>query len=269
MTALLEVAEISKVYELETRLLPLLLGRRQKHIAVDRVSFSVPRGGVLGVVGESGCGKSTLARMILRLEPPSGGRIWFDGEDVTALSGAALNRVRKRTQMVFQDPGGSLNPRKPVRRVLRESLALGGLPKGGRDDAAAALLEQVGLGAGLLHHYPHELSGGQRQRVAIARALAMQPDLIVADEPVSALDVSLQAQIIHLLLRLRDELRLTLVFISHDLALVHHICNEVIVMQAGRIVERGAPANVLHDPQHPYTKLLLDAVPRAPHAMAR
>ena len=266
MTALLEVDGISKTYELENRLLPRLAGRRRPLLAVDQVSFSVPRGGVLGIVGESGCGKSTLARMIMRLEASSAGRIRFEGQDVTALSGPALAQMRKRIQMVFQDPGGSLNPRKPVRRVLRESLALGGRPKTEWDAASVALLDRVGLGAALLQHYPHELSGGQRQRVAIARALAMQPDLIVADEPVSALDVSLQAQIIHLLMKLRDELQLTLLFISHDLALVHHICSEVVVMQAGRIVERGTPADVLHRPQHAYTKLLLDAVPRSPHA---
>jgi len=217
------------------------------------------------VVGESGCGKSTLARMILRMEAPSTGRIRFAGQDVTTLSGAALTPVRKRMQMVFQDPGGSLNPRKTVRRVLDESLGLAGVARPGRGGAAVSLLERVGLGAAQLDNYPHELSGGQRQRVAIARALAMNPDLIVADEPVSALDVSLQAQIIRLLMRLRDELGLTLIFISHDLALVHHLCDEVVVMQAGRIVERGRPANVLHRPEHPYTQLLLDAIPQVAH----
>lgn len=261
MTALLDVVDVFKVYELKISWLPRLAGRAQSLTAVDAVSVSVPRGGVLGIVGESGRGKSTLARMIMRLETPTAGRIWFAGQDITDLSGPPLTVVRKRMQMVFQDAGGSLNPRKPVRRVLRESLALAGLPRPERDAAAAGLLDRVGLGAAMLEHYPHELSGGQRQRVAITRALAMGPDLIVADEPVSALDVSLQVQIIRLLMRLRDELQLTLVFISHDLALGHHFCDAVAVMKAGKIVERGAPSDVLHHPQHPYTRLLLDAVP--------
>ncbi len=253
---------LGKTYALNGGLLNRLTGRSRGLVAVAGVDLTLRRGDVLGVVGESGCGKSTLARMILRMEAPTAGRIRFDGQDITTLSGAALVPVRKRMQMVFQDPGGSLNPRKPVRRVLDESLGLAGVEKQGRDDAAVTLLERVGLGAAQRDQYPHELSGGQRQRVAIARALAMRPDLIVADEPVSALDVSLQAQIIRLLMRLRDELSLTLIFISHDLALVHHLCNDVVVMQAGRIVERGPPADVLHRPTHAYTKLLLEAVPR-------
>jgi len=261
LSPLLELDGVGKTYLLDDRLLTRLTGHTRSLTAVAGIDLSLRRGDVLGVVGESGCGKSTLARMILRMEAPTTGRIRFDGQDITALSGTALVPVRKRMQMVFQDPGGSLNPRKPMRRVLDESLGLAGLPPRDRADAAVALLERVGLGTAQLDLYPHELSGGQRQRVAIARALAMKPDLIVADEPVSALDVSLQAQIIRLLMRLRDELGLTLIFISHDLALVHHLCNEVVVMQAGRIVERGAPGEVLHRPAHAYTKLLLDAIP--------
>ena len=260
MTALLELNGVGKAYALRGS----LLARRRTVTALDGIDLSVRRGDVLGIVGESGCGKSTLARMILRMEPPTTGRIAFAGQDITTLSGAPLVAIRKRMQMVFQDPGGSLNPRKTVRRVLHESLRLAGLPPPDLADAALALLDRVGLGSAQLEQYPHELSGGQRQRVAIARALALEPDLIVADEPVSALDVSLQAQIIRLLMRLRDELGLTLVFISHDLALVHHLCNDVLVMQAGRVVERGPPAAVLHHPTHAYTRLLLDAIPRAP-----
>ncbi len=262
MRPLLQLEGVGKTYRLDDRLLARMTGRTRSLAAVSGVDLVLRRGDVLGVVGESGCGKSTLARMILGMETPSAGRIHFDGQDITALSGAALIPIRKRMQMVFQDPGGSLNPRKTVRRVLTESLGLAGVPSQERAGAAVSLLERVGLNATQLDRYPHELSGGQRQRVAIARALAMKPDLIVADEPVSALDVSLQAQIIRLLMRLRDELGLTLIFISHDLALVHHLCSEVVVMQAGRIVERGAPADVLHRPTHAYTKLLLDAVPR-------
>jgi ABC-type oligopeptide transport system ATPase subunit len=261
MKPLLEMVGVSKIYDLENRIIPRMLGRHRPLLAVDNVSFSVPRGGVLGIVGESGSGKSTVARMIMRLETPTAGAIRFNDIDIAHLSGAALTATRKRMQMVFQDPGGSLNPRKPVHRVLRESLSLAGVPHADHAAQSAALLERVGLSRTMLESYPHELSGGQRQRVAIARALAMSPDLIVADEPVSALDVSLQAQIIRLLMRLRDELNLTLVFISHDLALVHHLCSDVVVMQTGRIVERGAPSDVLHRPQHPYTKLLLDAIP--------
>ncbi len=253
MTALLEVEDASKIYRLP--------GWRAGEVrAVDRVSLSVPRGSVLGVVGESGCGKSTLAKLILRLEKPSSGRIRFDGTEIGHLSGAALRPLRQRMQMVFQDPTASLNPRKRVARVLDESLRLAGTPD--RAQAASMLLERVGLGPDLLGRYPHELSGGQKQRVAIARALAMGPELLVADEPVSALDVSLQAQVVRLLMRLREELSLTLIFISHDLALVHHLCDDMIVMQAGRVVEHGHPANVLHNPAHAYTRLLLDAVPR-------
>jgi len=262
MTPLLHLEGVSKTYQLEDRWLARLRGRTRRLAAVSGVDLAVRRGDVLGIVGESGCGKSTLARMILRMETPTAGRITFDGQDITPLSGAALVPVRKRMQMVFQDPGGSLNPRKTVRRVLGESLGLAGVERERRAEAAAKLLERVGLNADQLDRYPHELSGGQRQRVAIARALAMNPDLIVADEPVSALDVSLQAQIIRLLMQLRDELGLTLVFISHDLALVHHLCNDLVVMQAGRIVERGPPREVLHQPAHPYTRLLLEAIPR-------
>jgi ABC-type glutathione transport system ATPase component len=262
MTGLLELAGVSKTYWLGRGM--LRRGRAVK--AVDDVGFSVARGEVLGVVGESGSGKSTLARLILGMEAPTRGTVRFDGRDLSALRGDDLIRTRRRVQMVFQDPGGSLNPRKTARRVLEESLALAGVERAARGERAAALLDVVGLGPAQMGQYPHELSGGQRQRLAIARALAVSPDLVVADEPVSALDVSLAAQIMRLLLRLRDELGLTLVFISHDLALVHHLCDQVVVMQAGTIVERGTPASVLHRPSHPYTRLLIDAVPSGPPA---
>ncbi len=266
MTALLELRGIEKVYDLERRALPRLLGRHRAFRAVNGVSLRVPRGGVLGLVGESGCGKSTLARIMLRLVDPTGGTILFDGQDVTRLQGAALAPFRRRVQMVFQDSTASLNPRKTVRRVLAESLAQAGVAREERTGRAAGLLDDVGLDAGLLARYPHELSGGQRQRVAIARALAMGPDLLVADEPVASLDVSLQAQILALVMALRARLGLAMVFISHDLALVHHLCSEVAVMSAGEIVEHGPAAEVLHAPRHAVTRALLAAVPRGPAA---
>jgi ABC-type glutathione transport system ATPase component len=264
MTALLELVDICKTYELERRLLPRMLGASRPLHAVKNVSLRVPRGGVLGLVGESGCGKSTLAQIIMRLESQSSGRILFDGHDITELGGRALQPFRRRFQMVFQDSSASLNPRKTVRRTLHESLALAGVPGPQRQQGIVELLQTVGLDAGLALRYPHQLSGGQRQRVAIARALSMQPELLVADEPVSSLDVSLQAQILRLLISLRQKLNLTMIFISHDLALVHHLCSDVAVMQAGVIVEQGAPADVLRHPRHDYTKKLLAAVPNAP-----
>lgn len=263
---LLTLRDITKVYELERRIAPRLFGRRRPLAAVDGVSLEVARGGVLGLVGESGCGKSTLAQIILRLESPTSGRILVDGHDVTDLAGHAMRPFRRRVQMVFQDTNASLNPRKRVARVLSESLQLAGLDPGRVRPRAIELLDQVGLAADFLSRYPHELSGGQRQRVAIARALAMEPDLLVLDEPVSSLDVSLQAQILRLLAELRRDLALTMVFISHDLALVHHLCTDVAVMRAGRIVERGAARDVLFHPRHDYTKALLAAIPKARHA---
>ena len=264
MTALLELEAIGTTYELERRLLPRLLGARKPLEAVKDVSLRVARGSVLGLVGESGCGKSTLAQIIMRLEAQTAGRIRFDGTDITDLNGRALQLFRPRLQMVFQDSTASLNPRKTVRRALGESLALAGVASADRPNAIADLLEQVGLDRSFAARYPHQLSGGQRQRVAIARALAMRPDLLVADEPMSSLDVSLQAQILRLLIDLRARLGLTMIFISHDLALVHHLCSEVAVMQAGSIVEQGTPADVLRRPQHAYTRRLLAAVPKPP-----
>ncbi|HKS61727.1 MAG TPA: ATP-binding cassette domain-containing protein [Xanthobacteraceae bacterium] len=264
MSALLELDNISKTYELERRLLPRMFGASRPLHAVKNVSLRLERGGVLGLVGESGCGKSTLAQIIMRLERETTGTIRFDGTDITALEGSALQPFRRRFQMVFQDSTASINPRKTVRRTLGESLQLADVPKSECERAIADLLEQVGLDRSFAARYPHQLSGGQRQRVAIARALAMKPELLVADEPVSSLDVSLQAQILRLLIQLRKRLGLTMIFISHDLALVHHLCDDVAVMQAGSIVEQGAPADVLRHPQHEYTRKLLAAVPKGP-----
>jgi peptide/nickel transport system ATP-binding protein/oligopeptide transport system ATP-binding protein len=264
MTALLELDGIGKTYELERRLLPRIFGASRPLQAVKNVSLRVERGGVLGLVGESGCGKSTLAQIIMRLERPTSGTIRFDGTDITALEGRALQSFRRRFQMVFQDSTASINPRKTVRRTLGESLMLAGVLKADTGRSTAELLEQVGLDRSFAERYPHQLSGGQRQRVAIARALAMKPELLVADEPVSSLDVSLQAQILRLLIELRKRFGLTMIFISHDLALVHHLCSEVAVMQAGSIVEQGMPTEVLRHAKHEYTRKLLAAVPKGP-----
>jgi peptide/nickel transport system ATP-binding protein len=230
--------------------------------AVDDVSFSITRGETLGLVGESGCGKSTVGRTILRLYEPTAGRIVFDGEDVTHLGENALRPLRRRMQMVFQDPFASLNPRHSVGRMISEPLRVHGLA--GRRSVSGRvreLLDVVGLPVDAATRYPHEFSGGQRQRIGLARALALNPDFIVADEPVSALDVSIQAQIINLLEQLQVEFDLTYLFIAHDLAVVRHISDRIAVMYLGSIVE-VSPADELYDnPLHPYTITLLSAVP--------
>ena len=230
--------------------------------AVDGVSFSIPRGKTLSLVGESGSGKTTAARSILRLIEPTSGTVHFDGIDVTALDRRDLRGLRKRMQLIFQDPYGSLNPRMTVRSVLGEALAAHQVvPKGARRDRVFKLLGLVGLPPETADRYPHEFSGGQRQRIGIARALAVEPDLIVADEPVSALDVSIQAQILNLMRDLQQELGLTYLFIGHNLGVVRHISDLVAVMYLGRIVEIGPAAAIFDAPIHPYTKALLAAVP--------
>jgi ABC-type oligopeptide transport system ATPase subunit/molybdopterin converting factor small subunit len=242
-------------------------GHSGRHaVAVDAASFSVARGETLGVVGESGCGKTTLARILLRLIEPDSGEVWFRGEDWLGARGANLRALRRRIQMVFQDPMASLNPRMRVGSVVSEPLAIHEPRLSGaqRRERAAEILEAVGLGADAIGRFPHEFSGGQRQRIGIARALILRPELVIADEPVSALDVSIGAQILELLARLQREFSLTLILISHSLPVVAQLANRIAVMQAGRMVEIGATEQVLSSPQQPYTQSLIAAVPQIP-----
>jgi peptide/nickel transport system ATP-binding protein len=236
-----------------------LRGRRGTVRAVDGVDLAVPAGRTVGLVGESGCGKSTLGRAILRLAPVTRGEVRVDGTDLATLKGEELRRRRRDLQMVFQDPLASLNPRQSVETILTEPLRAHGLPAGG--DRVAELLDQVGLPRAAGRRYPHEFSGGQRQRIGIARALALRPRLVIADEPVSALDVSIQAQVLNLLADLQAELGLTYLVIAHDLAVVRHVSDEVAVMYLGGIVERAAADELYDRPLHPYTRGLMSAVP--------
>ncbi len=235
-------------------------GTSQVH-AVEDVTFNVRRGETLGIVGESGCGKSTTARLMLRLLDPTGGTIRFDGRDISRISQRALRPLRREMQMIFQDPYSSLNPRKTVGQIVGSPFAIHG--EKGAKLRVQELLETVGLSPEHYNRYPHEFSGGQRQRIGVARALALSPKLIVCDEPVSALDVSIQAQVLNLLRNLQDEFNLTYVFISHDLSVIRQIADRVAVMYLGRIVELGASESIYDHPKHPYTAALLSAVPRA------
>lgn len=230
--------------------------------AVDGVSLELKRGEILGLVGESGCGKSTLGRTILQLIPPTDGTVVLSGRNLTELKGGELREARADFQMIFQDPYASLNPRMTVYDTLAEALlAHREIPRGELPAKVGELMERVGLAARFMRKYPHEFSGGQRQRIAIARALAVEPKLIVADEPVSALDVSIQAQIINLLAKLSREMDMTLIFISHDLSVVKHISDRIAVMYLGRLVEVGPATEVFEQPRHPYTRALVSAVP--------
>jgi peptide/nickel transport system ATP-binding protein len=242
-----------------------LFGMRKKALrAVDGVSLEVKRGRTLGIVGESGCGKSTMARMMVGLLEPTAGRVELEGRSVADLAREDRKALYRKVQMVFQDPLGSLNPRKTVRSILEAPLKeLHGMDARGRRERVAELMSLVSLRAEFAERYPHEFSGGQAQRIGIARALAAEPELIILDEPVSALDVSVQAQVLSLLSDLQRRLDLTYVFISHDLAVIESISDEIVVMYLGRIVERGERGAIFADPQHDYTKLLLSSVPGA------
>jgi len=243
-----------------------ILQRTVGHVkAVDDVSFFVRRGETLGLVGESGCGKTTVGRSILRLIPNSGGGVRFDGKDVLGAGALEMRKLRREMQIIFQDPGGSLNPRMRVGRIIGEPLEVHGLTKG--DDETRVRVEELLVRCGLwkqaADRYPHEFSGGQRQRIGIARALSLNPRLIVCDEPTSALDVSIQSQILNLLADLQQEMGLSYLFISHDMAVIHHICDRIAVMYNGRIVEEGSRDEIIKSPKHEYTQALLSAVPEA------
>jgi oligopeptide/dipeptide ABC transporter ATP-binding protein len=257
--ALLEVKDLTKHFHIAGG-----IGRAGGTVrAVDGVSFSIRRGETLGLVGESGCGKTTAGRCVLMLEQPTSGQILFEGVDLASLSPRALREVRRRVQVIFQDPYSSLNPRMTIGEIIAEPLKVHGIlpEKAARAARVRELLEQVGLLPQHAERYPHQLSGGQRQRVGIARALAMEPALIICDEPVSALDVSIQAQIVNLLEDLQRRLQLTYLFIAHDLSVVRHISDRVVVMYLGRIAEVADRAKLYEEPLHPYTRALLSAVP--------
>ena len=251
--ALLEVKNLTKYFETPAGTLH----------AVDGLTFRLERGKTLGVVGESGCGKSTTGRAILRLHEPTGGEVVFEGKDITKIPQKEMMKLRSEMQMIFQDPFASLNPRKTVSEIIAEPLRLHKVYKNKKDQdkRVLELMELVGLSERLVNTYPHELDGGRRQRIGIARALAMQPKFIVCDEPVSALDVSIQAQILNLLKDLQEQMGLTYIFITHDLSVVNYFADDIAVMYLGQMVEKAPAAELFDNPLHPYTKALLSAIP--------
>ncbi len=262
---LLEVENLTKFFTLNGDMVSRIAGKTQTLKAVDDISFHVNAGETLGLVGESGCGKSTTGRLITRLVEPTSGAIRLKGEDLLAFDKTRMQAVRKDVQLVFQDPYSSLNPRKTVMQILARPLEIHGLADNWRSkrERVLELLNLVGLGHEHIDRYPHEFSGGQRQRIAIARALSVDPELVIGDEPVSALDVSVQAQILNLFRELQQKMQLTYLFIAHDLSVVRHISDRVAVMYVGKIVETGPVDEIFERPQHPYTQALMAAVPEA------
>lgn len=257
---ILEVKGLKKFFPIKKGLLLKEVGQVK---AVDEIDLVVKKGETLGLVGESGCGKSTLGRAIIRLYEPTAGEVKFNGQDFLKLSGEELRKTRKDIQMIFQDPYASLDPRMTVGQILTQPFEIHGLlTTEERREKAKKLLETVGLKASHINRYPHEFSGGQRQRISIARAITLHPKLIIADEPVSALDVSIQAQILNLLKDLQEQMQLTYVFISHDLSVIEHICDRIAVMYLGKIVEIGTREELFNNPKHPYTQALIAAIPR-------
>jgi peptide/nickel transport system ATP-binding protein/oligopeptide transport system ATP-binding protein len=258
MNKLIEVKNLRKWFQVGKG----LSGKREVLRAVDDISFFINRKEVLGLVGESGCGKTTCGKMLLRIIDPTSGSIFFDNEEITHLNKSEMRHFRRRMMIIYQDPYGSLDPRMRIGEAISEPLAVHniGTPKE-REERVIQLMEKVGLSADQINRYPHEFSGGQRQRIGIARALATNPEFIVADESVSALDVSIQAQIINLLKELQEEFGLTLLFVAHDLSVVKHISDRVAVMYLGKIVEMGEKKYLFRDPKHPYTQALLSAIP--------
>jgi oligopeptide transport system ATP-binding protein len=258
-TAIVRVEEVKKYFPIRSGMLRKEVGAVK---AVDGVTFEIYEGETLGLVGESGCGKSTLGRTILQLHRPTEGIVYFEGIDLSSLNGDELRRMRARMQIIFQDPYSSLNPRMTVEGIVSEPLVIHGVANDDeRRGRVFELLERVGLNPLFANRFPHEFSGGQRQRIGVARALALNPSFIVADEPISALDVSIQAQVVNLLEDLQDSLDLTYLFIAHDLSMVRHICDRVAVMYLGKIVELGPVEEIYTNPKHPYTQALLSAVP--------
>ncbi|MGE0223270.1 MAG: ABC transporter ATP-binding protein [Acetobacteraceae bacterium] len=263
--ALLDVQHLTKHFTLRGDFVSRIAGKTRTLRAVDDISFHIDPGETLGLVGESGCGKSTTGRLITRLIEPTSGAIRMGGEDLLAFDRKRMQAARKQIQLVFQDPYSSLNPRKTIMEILSRPLEIHGFGESWRDrrERVLELLNLVGLGREHVDRYPHEFSGGQRQRIAIARALAVYPALVIGDEPVSALDVSVQAQILNLLRELQEQFQLTYLFIAHDLSVIRHISSRVAVMYVGKIVETGPVAEIFASPQHPYTKALMAAVPEA------